>query len=88
MPTGNIQISLPYTCADLTDQGGQTAFAVLLFNTTGLTGADTVYARVDEGNDYFFLQKVDANGVDTTLTYADISDSNIEIIINGHYPVA
>ena len=88
LPTGNIQISLPYTCADLTDQGGNTAFAVLLFNTTGLSGADTVYARVDEGNDYFFLQKVDANGVDATLTYADLSDSNIEIIINGHYPVA
>ena len=87
LPTGDIRVSLPFACADLTDQGGQTAFPIMLYNVSGFSGGVTVHAQINEGDSFFTIVTVDANGVDSTQTFSDISDSGMEILINGHYPV-
>jgi len=87
LPTGDIRVSLPFACADLTDQGGQTAFPIMLYNVSGFTGGVTVHAQINEGDSFFTIVTVDANGIDSTQTFSDISDSGMEILINGHYPV-
>ena len=87
LPAGDIRISLPFACADLTDQGGQTGFPIMLYNVSGFSGGVTVHAQINEGNSFFTIVTVDANGTDSTQSFSDISDSGMEILINGHYPV-
>lgn len=87
LPAGDIRISLPFACKDLTDQGGQTGFPIMLYNVSGFSGGVTVHAQINEGNSFFTIVTVDANGTDSTQSFSDISDSGMEILINGHYPV-
>lgn len=87
LPSGDIRISLPFACKDLTDQGGQTGFPIMLYNVSGFSGGVTVHAQINEGNSFFTIVTVDANGTDSTQSFSDISDSGMEILINGHYPV-
>ena len=87
LPSGDIRISLPFACADLTDQGGQTGFPIMLFNVSGFSGGVTVHAQIEESNSFFTIVTVDANGTDSTQSFSDISVSGMEILINGHYPV-
>jgi len=87
LPSGDIRVSLPFACADLTDQGGQTGFPIMLFNVSGFSGGVTVHAQIEESNSFFTIVTVDANGTDSTQSFSDISDSGMEILINGHYPV-
>jgi len=87
LPSGDIRISLPFACADLTDQGGQTGFPIMLYNVSGFSGGVTVHAQIEESNSFFTIVTVDANGTDSTQSFSDISNSGMEILINGHYPV-
>ena len=87
LPSGDIRISLPFACADLTDQGGQTGFPIMLYNVSGFSGGVTVHAQINEGNSFFTIVTVDSGGTDSTQSFNDISDSGFEILINGHYPV-
>ena len=87
LPSGDIRVSLPFACADLTDQGGQTGFPIMLFNVSGFSGGVTVHAQIEESNSFFTIVTVDANGTDSTQSFSDISNSGMEILINGHYPV-
>ena len=87
LPSGDIRISLPFACADLTDQGGQTVFPIMLYNVSGFSGGVTVHAQIEESNSFFTIVTVDANGTDSTQSFSDISNSGMEILINGHYPV-
>jgi len=87
LPSGDIRISLPFACADLTDQGGQTGFPIMLYNVSGFSGGVTVHAQIEESNSFFTIVTVDDNGTDSTQSFSDISNSGMEILINGHYPV-
>ena len=87
LPSGDIRISLPFACDDLTDQGGQTGFPIMLYNVSGFSGGVTVHAQIEESNSFFTIVTVDANGTDSTQSFSDISNSGMEILINGHYPV-
>jgi len=54
---------------------------------SGFSGGVTVHAQIEESNSFFTIVTVDANGTDSTQSFSDISNSGMEILINGHYPV-
>jgi hypothetical protein len=59
----------------------------MLYNVSGFSGGVTVHAQIEESNSFFTIVTVDANGTDSTQSFSDISNSGMEILINGHYPV-
>ena len=79
-PVGGVQISLPFTAADLADSGGSSVASLYLTNVVAKNVADFV-GKIDEGNDFLLIYLGDSNTVQANSAQQIKAGSQIYISI-------
>ena len=79
-PVGGVQISLPFTAADLADKGGASVASLYLTNVVASNVSDFV-GKIDEGNDFLLMYLGDSNIVQNTSAQQIKAGSQIYISI-------
>tara|TARA_R110002073_G_scaffold332138_1_gene517660 strand:- start:1592 stop:2458 length:867 start_codon:yes stop_codon:yes gene_type:complete len=79
-PVGGVQISLPFTAADLADKGGASVASLYLTNVVASNVSDFV-GKIDEGNDFLLMYLGNSNAVQATSAQQIKAGSQIYISI-------
>tara|TARA_R110000764_G_scaffold155099_1_gene242931 strand:- start:1597 stop:2649 length:1053 start_codon:yes stop_codon:yes gene_type:complete len=79
-PVGGVQISLPFTAADLADSGGSSVASLYLTNVVASNVSDFV-GKIDEGNDFLLMYLGNSNAVQATSAQQIKAGSQIYISI-------